>query len=111
MIGLGQSAVSWIGIVTRKDCGLYLVRRRDMQSLMAVLSSAKSNPSPVIWWCNRTFEFVSVGYAPEVSAMQIACFDYNNKCRLCIRYQIDLDSDIWSYEVVHGSLYRRIEIE
>ena len=82
-----------------------------MQNLMAVLSSAKSNPSPVIWWCNRKFEFVSVGYAPEIRSMQIACFDYNNKCRLCIRYQVDLESDKWNYDIVTGSKYRRIEIE
>lgn len=82
-----------------------------MQSLMAVLSSAKSNPSPVIWWCNQTFEFVTVGYAPEIRAMQIACFNGENKCQKVIRYQYDLKSNEWSYEFLPGSKIKRIEIE
>jgi hypothetical protein len=82
-----------------------------MQSLKAILNSAKSNPSPLILWCNRTFEFVSVGYAPEIRAMQIACFDDDSKCQKVIWYQYDIDTNEWSYEFLTGSKIKRIEIE
>ena len=81
-----------------------------MRNLMVVLNSARSDPSPVQSLCERVFYYISIGYVPILDKMQIACFDYNGRCRMCIRYQIDLRGD-WNYEVVNGFKYQRIEEE
>jgi hypothetical protein len=64
-----------------------------MQSLMDALRLGRSNPSSVQSFCDRSFYYVSVGYVPALDKIQIACFDDNGRCRMCIWYQIDLESD------------------
>ena len=81
-----------------------------MQSLTDALRLSRNNPSSIISFCQRSYDYISVGYVPALDKIQIACFDDDGRCQMCIWYQIDSKGN-WYYEVVDGFKYQRTEEE
>lgn len=69
------------------------------------------DPGLVQQYLRRKFEAITVGYVPALDQLQIACWDANDVCRMCIRYQWSARSGLWSYEVVPGFFYLEPESE
>jgi len=78
------------------------------RSLSRIIGWAALNPGYVKDYCEYWFEHVQVGYVPSLDKIQIACFDGDGACRLCIRYQWSR-SGVWYYEIVPGRMYREPE--
>lgn len=74
------------------------------RSLKHIIDWASMNPGYVQDYCRYWFDHIQVGYVPSLDQIQIACFDSEGECRLCIRYQFY--GGIWKYEVVPGFMYR-----
>ena len=81
-----------------------------MKSLTRAIDRSALDPGIVQEFCRRTFESIHVGYVTEIDKIQIACFDREGECRLCVRYQWKA-KDRWHYEIVPGSLYREPEYD
>lgn len=79
------------------------------RSLKRVISQSALNPGYVQDYCKYWFDHVQVGYVPALNMIQVACFDGDGGCRLCIRYQ--WRSGVWCYEIVPGFMYREPEDE
>lgn len=78
------------------------------RSLSRVIDWAALNPGYVKKYCEYWFDYIEVGYVPSLDKIQIACFDGDGACRLCIRYQWSR-SGVWYYEIVPGRMYREPE--
>lgn len=75
---------------------------------MRVIDQSAINPGYVKSFCQHWFDHIEVGYVPSIGKVQIACFDGDGTCRMCVRYQWNY-SGIWFYEVVPGFRYREPE--
>lgn len=77
------------------------------KSLKNIIDWSAMNPGYVHDYCRYWFDHIEIGYVRSLDAIQIACFDDDGECRLCIRHQ--WLSGTWKYEVVPGFKYREPE--
>ena len=87
------------------------MKRGLMRYLWQGHDGAGCEPGLVKRYLERVFELVSVGYVAALDKIQIACWDADGNCRLCVWYQWSPRTGLWHYAVAPGFRYREIDHE